>query len=165
MNLKVILIGTALTFGLIFGGLFLLSRPPAAAPTVATTATGKLTVGETSYNFGTVSMAKGVVTKKFTITNSDTAPATVTKMFSSCMCTKAALQVGDKTWGPFGMPGHSAIPTIAAEVAPGQEAVVEVIFDPAAHGPAGVGQIARQVTLELNGQSPLTLNIAATVTP
>jgi len=63
------------------------------------------------------------------------------------------------------MPGHTAIPNLSVQIEPGQTAEVEAVFDPAAHGPAGVGVIERQVTLELNGQSPLQLSFKAVVTP
>lgn len=164
MSSKIIIIGTIITFALLFGGLFFMSRPE---PKVAVNpqATGQLTAGESFYDFGSVSMAKGLVSRKFTLTNSGSTPATITKMFTSCMCTKAKLTLGDKTWGPIGMPGHTAIPNLAVQIDPGQTAEVEVVFDPAAHGPAGVGKIERTVTAELNGQPPLNFNFSANVTP
>ncbi len=164
MSPKVIIIGAVATFALLFGGLFFLSR---SQPQVAVNpqSTGQLTAGESFYDFGSVSMAKGLVSRKFALTNSGSTPAIVTKMFTSCMCTKAKLTVAGQTWGPIGMPGHTAIPSLAVQIDPGQEAVVEVIFDPAAHGPAGVGVIERQVTIEQNGQSPLQLSFKALVTP
>jgi|SRR3990167_6569982 len=165
MNPKILVIGIIASLGLLFGGLLWMSRP-VAKPQVLATSTGKLTASETSWDFGTVSMAKGVVIKKFSVTNTDAIPATATKLFTSCMCTKAVLWVNGKEWGPYGMPGMGpAIPDIAAEIAPGQTAEVEVTFDPAAHGPAGVGQIERQVTVQQNGQSSLTFNIRALVAP
>ncbi len=164
MSSKAIIIGAIVTFALLFGGLYLMSR---SQPQVMVNpqATGQLTAGESFYDFGSVSMAKGLVSRKFTLTNPDSVPAVVIKIYSSCMCTKGTLTVGDRTYGPYGMPGHGAIPGIAAEIAPGQTAQLEVIFDPAAHGPAGVGKIERTVTAELNGQSPLNFNFSANVTP
>ena len=164
MSSKTIIIGAIVTFALLFGGLFFLSRPEPQI-TVNPQATGQLTVGEAFYDFGSVSMAKGLVARKFTLTNAGLAPAAVIKMYTSCMCTKAKLTSGGKTWGPFGMLGHTAIPDLAVQIDPGQTAEVEVIFDPAAHGPAGVGTIERQVTIEQNGQSPLQLSFKAVVIP
>lgn len=164
MNYKVILIGAVITFILAFTGFYLVSRPEPKGQ-ISPTSTGKITATATFYDFGSISMAKGPVSRTFAITNSDSIPATITKLYSSCMCTKGTLSVADKTWGPFGMPGHGAIPSIAAEVAPGQSGKIEVIFDPAAHGPAGVGKIERTVTAELNGQPALQFNFAANVTP
>ena len=42
---------------------------------------------------------------------------------------------------------------------------VEVVFDPTAHGPAGVGKIERVVTLENNSSSDLNIMFSAFVTP
>lgn len=164
MSSKTIIVGAIITFALLFGGLFLMSRPQPQV-SVNPQATGQLTAGESFYDFGSVSMAKGLVTHKFTLTNSSSTPATVTKMFTSCMCTKAKLTVAGQTWGPIGMPGHTAIPSLAVEIPPGTTGEIEVIFDPAAHGPAGVGKIERTVTAELNGQPPLNFNFSANVTP
>ena len=166
MNLKIIIIGTVVTFTLLFGGLFWLSRP-ATKPEIAAASIGRLTAAETFYDFGSVSMAKGLVAYKFTVTNSDSVPAVVTKLYTSCMCTKAALDISGKIWGPFSMlSGHGgAVPAIAAEIAPGQTGDIEAIFDPAAHGPAGIGKIERQIIIEQNGQPPLSLTIRALVTP
>jgi hypothetical protein len=81
------------------------------------------------------------------------------------MCTSASLTTGDEKFGPFGMPGHGAIPSIKATVAVNQEAEIEVVFDPTAHGPAGVGKIQRVVILENNAGGPIELNFSAMVTP
>lgn len=56
-------------------------------------------------------------------------------------------------------------PSINQTINPGEEASVEVVFDPAAHGPAGVGQIQRTVTIENNTGKPLELGFSAVVTP
>lgn len=117
-------------------------------------------------DLGTVSMAKGVVTRTFAVANPSAAPVTVTKLFTSCMCTKATLIAGENRKGPFGMPGHgSFIPSIKETIAPGASATVEVAFDPAAHGPAGVGRIQRTVTLETAEGSPLEIDFQAEVIP
>ena len=65
----------------------------------------------------------------------------------------------------FGMPGHTPIPTINVPMNPKEEAFIEVIFDPAAHGPAGVGPIERVVTIENSAGPPLELAFAALVSP
>jgi hypothetical protein len=81
------------------------------------------------------------------------------------MCTTALLVKGVKQFGPFGMPGHAPIPAIDQTLAPGERAYVEVVFDPAAHGPAGVGLIERVVTIENSAQQPVQLAFSARVTP
>lgn len=117
------------------------------------------------FNFGKISMAAGKVSHRYWIKNISGAPLTVTKLFTSCMCTVATLITAAGKNGPFGMPGHSPIPEFKELLAPEATAQVEVVFDPAAHGPAGVGQIDRIATLENDGGLPLELRFSATVTP
>lgn len=127
---------------------------------------GLLTAAETNYDFGEVSMAKGLVEHKFVLKNNSTESVKVGRVETSCMCTVAFLLTKDgKEVGPFGMPGHGG-PGGRADltVAPGEEVVVRAVFDPAAHGPAGVGPIERQIVLEVGGQ-PLFLDFKAVVKP
>ena len=126
---------------------------------------GRLSAAQTKFSFGPISMARGKVTHRYPITNSGTEPILIRKLYTSCMCTTAALVKNGKAGEAFGMPGHSPIPTINVPINPREEAFVEVIFDPAAHGPAGVGPIERVVTLENNGGQPLELEFAALVSP
>ncbi|MEK7193972.1 MAG: DUF1573 domain-containing protein [Patescibacteria group bacterium] len=125
-----------------------------------------LSAEQTSFDFGTVSMANGNVSAKFKIKNSGPEPLTITKIYTSCMCTAATLVKNDgKRFGPVGMLGHGYVPSIKESLAVSEEAEIEVIFDPTAHGPAGIGKIERAVTLENNTNTPLVLTISANVTP
>lgn len=124
-----------------------------------------LSAEETAFDFGDISMRKGKVARSFVVRNATEKPLIVNKMYTSCMCTTAAISLNGKRYGPFGMPGHGFTPTIKAELAPGESGEVEVVFDPAAHGPAGVGRISRVVYLENTAGAPLELVIAANVTP
>ncbi|MBE0619003.1 MAG: DUF1573 domain-containing protein [Burkholderiales bacterium] len=170
---KFILGAGALILGL--GGLVIAARPgpatssPTAVELVRASAANKsssrLTATRTSFSFGPISMASGKVKHRYPITNAGTEPVVISKLYTSCMCTTAALVKGGKAGEAFGMPGHTPIPTINVPINPGEEAFVEVIFDPAAHGPAGVGPIERVVTLENNGGQPLELAFAALVSP
>lgn len=133
----------------------------------ATGAAGEssLTVEEPSYDFGAISMAAGKVSHSFAVKNSGDGPLTLTKIYTSCMCTTASLAVGERRVGPFGMAGHGFIPPIDEVLEAGQSGTVEVVFDPAAHGPAGVGRIERVVVLENSAGRPIEISISATVTP
>ena len=80
------------------------------------------------------------------------------------MCTTATLITSDGKAGPFGMAGHALIPEINKTIAPGEEAYIEVTFDPAAHGPSGTGKIRRVVYVEQGGSDkPLELVFEANV--
>lgn len=128
---------------------------------------GQLSVGHIDYDFGPISMAKGKVSHAYKIVNPSAEPATISKIYTSCMCTVASLTMQDgQKFGPFGMPGHGG-PSgkISTTLEPGQEAELEVIFDPAAHGPAGVGAIDRVAYIETATGQKLELNFTATVTP
>ena len=167
MNTKAI-IGIFVGTVVIISGLIWFGQP--TANTNSTQASKKpiadsLKIEETSFDFGTISMANGKVSHIFKVKNAGLEPVTMSKLYTSCMCTSASLMMGSEKFGPFGMPGHGAIPSIKAIIAPDQEAEVEVVFDPNAHGPAGVGKIQRVVTLENSVGGPVELNFSAMVTP
>lgn len=128
---------------------------------------GQISAGHIDYDFGPVSMAKGKVSHTYKIVNSSSEPATISKIYTSCMCTVASFMAPNgQTFGPFGMPGHGG-PSgkISTTLQPGEEAQLEAVFDPAAHGPAGVGAIDRTVYVETANGQKLGLNFTATVTP
>lgn len=153
-------------FVVLIAGAFVMSSPTASNQQTGKASTSsKLAATETFFDFGTISMAKGKVTKAFTVKNTTSEPITVSKIYTSCMCTQASLVQGTNRRGPFGMPGHGSVPTISEAVAPGAEAVVEVVFDPAAHGPSGVGPIQRNIFVESTDSGKLTLEFKANVTP
>ncbi len=128
-------------------------------------ATGTLSAPSLFHDFGQVSMKNGKVSHRFPVRNDSDAPALVEQLFTSCMCTEASLLVGNERIGPFGMQGHGFTQRISRVIPPGQEAVVEAVFDPNAHGPAGVGRNDRAVTLLMGGRRMLQLEFTAYVTP
>ncbi|MDP2639008.1 MAG: DUF1573 domain-containing protein [Candidatus Azambacteria bacterium] len=128
--------------------------------------TGALTVEQAQYDFGSVSMAKGNVEKEFTIENKSDGDVAIGEVSTSCMCTEAVLRVGDRTAGPFGMPGHGLTRKANLVVKPGEQLIAKVIFDPAAHGPAGIGPVERQIAVYTSAdKDPMVLNFKAVVTP
>ncbi|MBI4085898.1 MAG: DUF1573 domain-containing protein [Candidatus Liptonbacteria bacterium] len=165
MNKIIIGIGIAVV---VLGGLVWMAQPDSQGNSITPPASGSGTlVAEeaNNYDFGTISMAAGKVKHTFKIKNTGSEPSTIKKMYTSCMCTTATLTNGGRQFGPYGMPGHGAIPIIDETVNPNGEAAVEVVFDPAAHGPAGVGRIQRSITIENSGGQPVELLFAAVVTP
>ncbi len=168
MNKNNVIIGTLIAFLLVGGVAWLAmsSGNSSSAQAPAGSLHGKLVAVEPSYDFGAISMAKGTVSHLFKIKNEGTETVNLSKLYTSCMCTTAILRLGNVQEGPFGMEGMGYIPYFSHNLKPGEEAEIEAIFDPAAHGPAGVGQIERVILLENNtGDNPLSITFSANVTP
>ncbi|KKW31280.1 MAG: hypothetical protein UY75_C0011G0005 [Parcubacteria group bacterium GW2011_GWC2_52_8c] len=141
-------------------------RPETENRDQAAAASSSIVAPESYYDFGQVSMAGGRVSYRYRIKNSGNSAAAIKKIYTSCMCTEAVFEDGKITKGPFGMPGHGlSIPAANVTMEPGSEAEIIVTFDPAAHGPAGVGKIIREIYLEEGAGQPLILRFSANVTP
>ena len=125
-----------------------------------------LAVDESFFDFGNMSMAAGVVVHEFKVKNIGTTEAVISQIYTSCMCTEATFKKGDTKLGPFGMPGHGFVPKIKGAIGVGEEGIIEVPFDPAAHGPAGVGPVDRVVYLVYKDKDkPIELEFKAVVQP
>ena len=163
MSTRTIIFGTVGIGILIIIGAVSLTRTPEPV----NGATGTLAAEAPEYDFGTISMAAGKVKHSYTITNDSDAPVVVTKVYTSCMCTTATLNEGDRVIGPFGMAGMvgAPVPTIQETIAPHKKAEIEAEFDPAAHGPQGVGPVRRVIYIETQGGPTLELSFSAVVTP
>ncbi|OGG54632.1 hypothetical protein A3D62_00640 [Candidatus Kaiserbacteria bacterium RIFCSPHIGHO2_02_FULL_49_11] len=118
------------------------------------------------YDFGRISMKDGNVRTRFSVTNPTSRDITLKSIVTSCMCTEAFIVNGDLKRGPFGMPGHGGVVPKANEIIKaGETREIEVVYDPNAHGPAGVGPIGRFIYLIEEDEKTLELQIRAVVTP
>lgn len=126
-------------------------------------------LAEPSYDFGTISMKKGVVSRDFLLENKGPDPIFISKAYTSCMCTTALLfDKEGRRLGTFGMPGHGGASSIARVTVPAKETItLRAVFDPAAHGPSGVGLADRGIYLETNSkeQPKVEISFTAQVTP
>jgi hypothetical protein len=137
-----------------------------AAQAQAVQQPGALVSPRPGYDFGTISMAAGKVSTTYRIKNEGAAALSLDKIYTSCMCTEATLITANgRKQGPFGMPGHGPLKPATGQLAPGETALLEVVFDPAAHGPSGVGRIERVIRVETKGAAPLELGMVAMVRP
>ena len=127
---------------------------------------GTIGIQEKFYDFGKISMKDGKVIKVFKVTNETDKDILYPSLTTSCMCTKAYFvnPNGDKE-GPFGMPGMGVVPKLNQTIKAGSSADIEVVYDPNAHGPAGVGMIDRFIYLEDENGKKLEFEIKAIVTP
>lgn len=113
-----------------------------------------LEVNPSSYDFGTIKMKDGKVVKTYKIKNTSSASMKLQRIATSCMCTKAKIRIGDKETKEFGMENMGdKNPPVNLELPPGETAIVTAIFDPAAHGPKGVGPFDRTVFLYFSDPS------------
>lgn len=164
MNKKAIITVVLITAAAI--GLMAWGYGRTSVPTEAQlNAPAALAASETFYDFGAISMAKGKVDHAFRIANPTDRAITIRNLQTSCMCTVAYLVDGDSKEGPFGMPGMGGM-TAADHVVPaGATQSIDVVFDPAAHGTAGVGNIDRFIYATEADGGTLQLEIKAVVTP
>lgn len=127
---------------------------------------GSLIAPEVFYDFGTISMKNGNVTKAFTVSNPTEQDMKLSTVSTSCMCTKAFIIGPDGSMkGPFGMPGMGYVPPANEVIRAGESRTIRVVYDPNAHGPAGVGRIDRFITLTDDSGNVVQLEIVANVTP
>lgn len=99
-------------------------------------------------DWGDISINGGEVIKEFELTNSLDTKVKVKNIATTCMCTEAKIKVGENETRFFGMehPGDRN-PPVNLEIGPGEAAKITVKFDPAAHGPEGIGPFERIVVL------------------
>jgi hypothetical protein len=134
-----------------------------SAPQISASQNAKAyTISPTSADWGQIPMYKGNVTKVFSLKNTGTDTLKLFNIKTSCHCTKAHVNVGSDESPDFGMDSYSSW---VGEVPPGKEAKLSVIFDPAYHGPSGVGPINRFVSVETNDKTnpKLTFTVTGTV--
>lgn len=126
-----------------------------SATQVAPVANGELTVSESSWDIGDVHMGDGMNTKSISLENKSSAPITITKMETSCMCTTVQIVHADGNKSSLkGMPGHSGgSATLSETIQAGETATLLVNFDPNAHGPEATGPITRNVMMMTNSQA------------
>lgn len=149
------LIGIIVVTVLILGGAVYFGTKMGATTQVTADTQVETQIGETKYDWGTIDINGGIVSKSFTIENSGTTPLKLYDVKTSCMCTTAQLKTASNSSKKFGM--HEKNSSVF-EVAPGESAEVLVEFDPLFHGPSGVGPISRTVTMNTNDASRPTLS-------
>lgn len=159
---KIIIVMVISTIILLFGGIFFLTKTT-NTPQIKTSVNAKAYVADpTSFDWGPIPMNKGNVTKVFTIKNTGTDMLKLYNIKTSCHCTKAYATISGTDSPSFGMDSLSAW---TGEVPAGIEAKLTVVFDPAYHGPSGMGAVNRFVSIETNdpANSKLTFTLTGAV--
>lgn len=143
----------AIIFGIlvfIVGGFYLINKPASSVPdsSLAKINAEEVTLSPENYDIGKVLMKDGIITREYEIKNSSKNSLRLKKIVTSCMCTRAQVVVGDKKTRTYGMEMSGDLnPSINFDIPGETTAKLIVKFDPAAHGPQGVGKINRLVSL------------------
>ena len=147
MNQRRLTVGLAiLTLAILVGGVAVVGRTSSQS-SISASPEVNVEIPEVFHEWGTIPIDGPVVEKTFTIRNSGSDILKLSNVQTSCMCTEAQVTIGNEQSPYFGMHGQSSW---VGEVPPAQEALLRVTFDPAYHGPTGVGQITRLVSLTTN---------------
>lgn len=166
---KNIIIGTTALFAF-FAIVLFANLNPQNSQKVAliSDAQGILVAEEKNFDFGTISMSKGNVSRAFKLKNTGESPLAIKKIYTSCMCTTATVKNSSgENYGKFGMPGHGGgSSAVNIEIKPNESIELSAEFNPAAHGPSGVGLAKRVIYLETNSEKTpkIEFEISATVT-
>lgn len=110
----------------------------------------KIVFDHSSKKVGNIPYSGGNLIHVFPIKNSGTKDLKIANITTSCMCTKAYLKQGENKSEGFGMKGMSASSSWKGIIKPGETAQIIADFDPAYHGPQGVGSVSRTVSFETN---------------
>lgn len=155
---KIIIAIIAVTIIGLLGAVFLLSNGSIPA-TVTTSQNAKASIDQKTYDWGTINMKDGNINKTFIIKNTGTEILKLTKIKTSCHCTKAQVTINGNTSPLFGM---NTVSSWVGEVPPGNVAELSIVFDPLYHGPSGVGPITRYVSVDTNDSNNPTLEFTLT---
>jgi len=124
-----------------------------------------LSVSENLYDFGVISMADGDVSYVFKVSNGTDKDIFVKTVNTSCMCTSAYIESANGGKGPFGMPSMGFVPPANEVIKMGEARDIKVVFDPAAHGPAGIGEVQREIYINTGADEQMVLGFKVNVTP
>lgn len=156
------LVGIVVVTVLILGGAVYFGSRMGATTQVTADSQVSMAVTENNHDWGTIDLNGGLATKSFEIKNTSDSALKLYDVKTSCMCTTAQLKTASKTSPKFKM--HEKNSSVF-EVSPGETAALLVEFDPAFHGPSGVGPINRTITMNTNdAENPvLTFQLTANV--
>ncbi|MEK7521904.1 MAG: DUF1573 domain-containing protein, partial [Patescibacteria group bacterium] len=102
------------------------------------------------FDWGRIDYSGGKVKANFSIKNQGGGTLKLRNVRTSCHCTQARVTIEGSASPYFGM---NSVSSWVGEVAPAGEANLEVVFDPAYHGPGGIGPINRFVEVETSDKN------------
>lgn len=137
--------GIAAVVLVFIGYFFLYSSSPAAAPE----GSPLMKITPTRYDFGSVSVGKGVVSTAMDILNEGEGNLVINQLESSCMCTTATI-IKDGAEGPvFGMHRNPSAFGWSQTIGPNETAQLKIYYDPTVHRELR-GPVTRIITIHSN---------------
>jgi hypothetical protein len=109
----------------------------------------RLIAMSTEYDFGDVSLKKGIVKTAFLIKNTGKNPLEFFNITTSCGCTTAQVELTSGTSPTYTMPGHKEPEIWRGKLAPGENAKLIVYYDPSVHKDL-VGAVTREIYVTTN---------------
>lgn len=144
---RIIVIGLFFVFLLVVGGSFwLVKGSQKEVLNIKKEAVGIETAPEL-IDLGNVPITGGTIIREYEFKNLTSTSMKLRKIATSCMCTTASVTISDKTTGFFSMEGSGINPLVNLDLGPGESGKVTFRFDPAAHGPKGIGPFDRSILL------------------
>lgn len=149
MNTKIVIGTVLISILLLIGAVFLLSSSP-SKPKLEKNNGSKIQVLEKSFDFKEISYSGGVASHSYVIKNIGDSVLQVANLATSCMCTKSYVQTPSAVSPKASMKGMSKSSSWVGVLKPGESGEIVAEFDPAFHGPQGVGPISRNISFETN---------------
>lgn len=147
---KIIIAVLAVTVLIIGGAVLALSGSQAKKAALEKTVGAKIQISEESFDFKDIPYSGGNVEHGFMVKNIGDKKLEIANLATSCACSKVFLRAKNGDGPKAGMKGMSAPTDWKGSLEPGEEGQVVAVFDPAYHGPQGVGPISRIVSFETN---------------
>lgn len=104
---------------------------------------GEIVLSPGEYDLGNVPYGGGIVTREFKLENRGESPLKINSIKTSCGCTEAQLIYNRGESKKFGMNPNNLV--WSQTIGSGEQATLKVFYDPAAHGPEGVGPFRRKI--------------------
>lgn len=139
------------TLALIAGSVFwLIKTAPPPKAVLQKTVGAKIEILEQNFDFKEIPINNGQVIHEFQIKNIGDRDLEIANITTSCACSEAFLNNSQGEGPKFSMKGHTPSSDWIGKLSPSEEAQIVAIFDPAFHGPSGIGTISRIVSFETN---------------
>lgn len=145
MKFSLLIIGA--TVLVLVGGVFFLGKQPAGSVELSKNSAAGFSTDHDRYEWENIDYGGGKASHRFTIKNDGTADLSIANLQTSCMCTTAQFVSSSGNSPILAMHQKSQW---QGTLAPGNVADIDVVFDPAYHGPQGVGPIERIVSFDTN---------------